>query len=88
MHSTVPMKARDIAPGRWPLILADVGIDPAFLDKKEGPCPMCGGSTRFFSLTTRIRKELFLLPLLRRRRRLQADAIIRQYGLCSGCTLD
>ncbi|MFC6522669.1 primase-helicase zinc-binding domain-containing protein [Undibacterium arcticum] len=48
MHSTVPMKARDIAPGRWPLILADVGIDPAFLDKKEGPCPMCGGSTRFF----------------------------------------
>lgn len=42
------MKARDIAPGRWRDILQAAGIDEAYLKKEEGPCPMCGGKTRFF----------------------------------------
>jgi putative DNA primase/helicase len=36
------------ASGRWPQILADLGgIRPEQLCRREGPCPNCGGSTRF-----------------------------------------
>ena len=40
-------RTRDEAVGRWPGILQALGIDPAFLTKKHGPCPMCGGKDRF-----------------------------------------
>jgi len=35
------------AHGRWREILPAVGIDPKFLAKKNGPCPMCGGTDRW-----------------------------------------
>lgn len=35
------------ADGRWPDILAGLGIDPAALRNKHGPCPGCGGRDRF-----------------------------------------
>jgi putative DNA primase/helicase len=48
MQYTQAAKARDIAPGRWRSILQAAGIDEGFLHKKEGPCPICGGKSRFF----------------------------------------
>ena len=33
--------------GRWPSILMALGLSPEFLKNKHGPCPMCGGKTRF-----------------------------------------
>ena len=33
--------------GRWPAILAELGVDPARLVNRHGPCPGCGGSDRF-----------------------------------------
>jgi len=35
------------AAGRWPEILAGLGIDPAALRNRHGPCPGCGGTDRF-----------------------------------------
>jgi hypothetical protein len=35
------------AHGRWPEILAGLGIDPAALRNRHGPCPGCGGIDRF-----------------------------------------
>jgi len=35
------------AHGRWREILSCIGIDPKFLTKKPGPCPMCGGTDRW-----------------------------------------
>jgi putative DNA primase/helicase len=35
------------AVGRWPGILQSLGIDPAFLSKKHGPCPVCAGKDRY-----------------------------------------
>ena len=35
------------AHGRWPEILAGLGIDPAALRNRHGPCPGCGGKDRF-----------------------------------------
>ena len=46
MQTTKPRTAEE-AIGRWPGILQALGIDPAFLTKKHGPCPMCGGKDRF-----------------------------------------
>lgn len=46
MQALKPRTA-DQAIGRWPGILQALGIDPAFLTKKHGPCPMCGGKDRF-----------------------------------------
>ena len=40
-------KAEDIAEGNWESILLSAGLDPAFFAYKEGPCPVCGGNTRF-----------------------------------------
>lgn len=39
--------AKEIAPGLWTEILVGAGIDRGLLTKKEGPCPICGGNTRF-----------------------------------------
>lgn len=35
------------AAGRWPSILAELGIDDAHLRNRHGPCPACGGKDRF-----------------------------------------
>lgn len=37
----------DRARGRWPGILAAVGIPAKSLRNRHGPCPMCGGKDRF-----------------------------------------
>ena len=39
--------ARELAIGRWPGILRELGVDPKFLTGKHGPCPTCGGEDRF-----------------------------------------
>lgn len=28
---------------QWPAILAGLGLDPAYLRNRHGPCPACGG---------------------------------------------
>ena len=40
-------KTAEIAAGRWPGILENLGIDAHFLRNKHGPCPACGGHDRF-----------------------------------------
>lgn len=40
-------RTADEAVGRWPGILQQLGLDPKFLNKKHGPCPVCGGSDRY-----------------------------------------
>jgi putative DNA primase/helicase len=42
MTSTV-----DRARGRWSEILRQLGVEDRFLSKRQGPCPMCCGKTRF-----------------------------------------
>lgn len=42
---TEPIRAR--ARNRWRTILPLIGIDTKFLSRKNGPCPMCGGKTKF-----------------------------------------
>lgn len=39
--------ARSIATGRWPGILAALGVDPAHLTGRHAACPVCGGRDRF-----------------------------------------
>ena len=41
------LDVRQIAQGRWPSILAVLGMDERALSGKHGPCPMCGGRDRF-----------------------------------------
>ncbi len=38
---------RAAAQGRWPWILAGLGVDPDTLKDDHGPCPGCGGVDRF-----------------------------------------
>lgn len=33
--------------GRWPQVLAALGVDPQFLTRRHGPCPVCGGRDRY-----------------------------------------
>lgn len=40
-------KTIDAAAGKWPGILAALGVDEKFLGRKHGACPFCGGSDRF-----------------------------------------
>lgn len=40
-------KIGDVARGKWPSILAALGIDKRFLVNRHGPCPMCEGTDRF-----------------------------------------
>jgi putative DNA primase/helicase len=43
-------RAEDVkrqARGKWPSILAALGIDKSFLNGRNGPCPACGGTDRF-----------------------------------------
>src|SRR5439155_22198569 len=48
-NGTTPMLNSTIerAKGRWPGILAALGIPANALTGKHGPCPMCGGKDRF-----------------------------------------
>lgn len=46
MQAPKPRTAEE-AVGRWPGILQSLGIAPAFLGKKHGPCPICGGTDRY-----------------------------------------
>ena len=41
------MSTIERARGRWPEILAKLGIDTHFLRNRHGPCPLCGGKDRF-----------------------------------------
>ncbi|MDO8310362.1 MAG: primase-helicase zinc-binding domain-containing protein [Sideroxyarcus sp.] len=41
------LRTADEAVGRWPGILQTLGIDPAFLSNKHGPCPICAGKDRY-----------------------------------------
>jgi putative DNA primase/helicase len=40
-------RTADEAIGRWPGILATMGIDQSFLQNKHGPCPICAGKDRY-----------------------------------------
>ena len=33
--------------GKWPMILAELGLPEDSLRKRQGPCPLCGGKDRF-----------------------------------------
>jgi putative DNA primase/helicase len=46
MQASRPKTAEE-AVGRWPSILQSLGIDPTFLSKKHGPCPICAGTDRY-----------------------------------------
>lgn len=46
MQALKPRTA-DEAVGRWPGILATLGIDQSFLQNKHGPCPICAGKDRY-----------------------------------------
>jgi putative DNA primase/helicase len=39
--------AQEIATGRWYGILTSLGVATEYLNRKHGPCPMCGGKDRF-----------------------------------------
>jgi putative DNA primase/helicase len=41
------MRTVDRAQHRWREILPQFGIESRFLNNKQGPCPLCGGKTRF-----------------------------------------
>lgn len=45
MSALVPV--REAARGRWRGILPALGVDSRFLNKRNGPCPMCGGHDRW-----------------------------------------
>lgn len=36
-----------LAKGKWPGILAAIGVEARFLSRRHGPCPFCGGKDRF-----------------------------------------
>lgn len=40
-------RVKDVARNQWPAILLAAGIHVRHLDKKHGPCPVCGGKDRF-----------------------------------------
>jgi putative DNA primase/helicase len=47
----IPLRER--TRGRWPSILAAFGIEPSYLTRKNGPCPLCpGGRDRWRFLDT------------------------------------
>lgn len=46
MHSP-RAKTIESAVGKWPGILAALGVDERFLGRKHGACPFCGGTDRF-----------------------------------------
>ena len=46
-HSISFSDVKQRARHQWPAILAGLGIDPAYLRNRHGPCPTCGGKDRF-----------------------------------------
>lgn len=60
MNDKVP--AKEQARGKWYSILRHLGVEDRYLDKKNGPCPLCGGergSDRFRWKDTSGRGEYF-----------------------------
>lgn len=47
MPNPVLQKTWERAEGRWPAILASLGVPEKILSKKNQPCPWCGGKDRF-----------------------------------------
>ena len=47
--ATTFVRARDLVEGKWDQVLRHAGLDDKFFGytRSEGPCPMCGGNTRF-----------------------------------------
>jgi len=41
------IKTVDRARGRWREILPRLGVETRYLTNRQGPCPLCGGKTRF-----------------------------------------
>jgi len=41
------LNVREVAAGKWPGILAGMGLSDRALSGKHGPCPICGGTDRF-----------------------------------------
>ncbi|WP_374350037.1 toprim domain-containing protein [Chitinimonas sp.] len=41
------LQLKEAARNRWPAILQAAGIEPRFLARRHGPCPVCGGKDRF-----------------------------------------
>ena len=41
------MSVREIANGKWPGVLKQLGLDEKFLRNQHGPCPICGGKDRW-----------------------------------------
>ena len=41
------MSVREIANGKWPGILKQLGLDGKYLRNQHGPCPICGGKDRW-----------------------------------------
>jgi putative DNA primase/helicase len=39
--------AKEVARGRWQELLPALGVDSRYLERKHGPCPMCGGKDRY-----------------------------------------
>jgi putative DNA primase/helicase len=44
---TLKPKTADEVVGRWPGVLQQLGLDPTYLRKKHGPCPICAGRDRY-----------------------------------------
>lgn len=44
-----PLRAADVlaAVRAWPAVLTALGVNPRYLDRKHGPCPICGGKDRY-----------------------------------------
>jgi putative DNA primase/helicase len=38
---------KEVARGRWQELLPALGVDSRYLERKHGPCPMCGGKDRY-----------------------------------------
>jgi putative DNA primase/helicase len=57
MHNNVPAKER--AKGQWYQILRSLGVEDSFLNKRNGPCPLCGGDDRYRWKDTNDRGEYY-----------------------------
>lgn len=40
-------KTTDMARGKWPGILKELGVAPQYLQNRHGPCPFCAGNDRY-----------------------------------------
>ena len=71
------LKAR--AHGRWTEILRTLGVDEKVLNKRNQPCPMCGGTDRF-QYTDKFGEGNYHCRGCGRGRRLEAPAGLSRLG--------